>query len=473
MSNSSLVNYTLISPHKNSPRNNSIKKITIHHMAGNLSVERCGSVFQSREASANYGIGSDGRVGMYVEEKDRSWASSSPSNDNQAVTIEVANDGGAPDWHVSDAALKKTIELCADICRRNGISRLNYTGDSSGNLTRHNMFVATTCPGPYLQSKLPYIADSVNAILDGRAAPTPVPVTDLGEITYQVWDDVTHTWLPNVADNSDYAGIFGCDVDCIYANVKGGDMFYRVSTIKNGWLPEVKNRTDYAGIYNEPIDRFSARITLANKVLNYQAHIRGGGWLPVVTGCDINDSNNGYAGVKGQPIDAIRMWLTDKPVVNTEPAKPEPTPEPEKPAEPEKAEEPISEPTPEPTPAVEEPKQEPVTEPGPEPIQETPSEPVQSGPEKENVTTVTDTETKEDTNVKKINWKQKLTSRKMWLSIASFVSMLVLAFGGKQETATQVTSLIVAGASIIAYIAGEGFIDAARNSTSEKSEEDK
>ena len=149
------------------------------------------------------------------------------------------------------------------------------------------------------------------------------------------------------------------------------------------------------------------------------------------------------------------------------------TPEPEKPAAQEKDEEPISEPTPEPTPAVEEPKQEPVTEPAPEPIQETPSEPVQSKPEKENVTTVTDTETKEDTNVKRINWKQKLTSRKMWLSIASFVSMLVLAFGGKQETATQVTSLVVAGASIIAYIAGEGFIDAARNSTGEKDEKDK
>ena len=162
MSNSKLVSYTKISPHKNSPRKDKVKKITVHHMAGNLSVETCGNVFQTREASANYGIDSNGRVGMYVEEKDRSWASSSRENDHQAVTVEVANDGGAPDWHVSDKALAKLIDLCVDICQRNGIDKLNYTGDKSGNLTRHNMFAATTCPGPYLQSKFPYIAEEVN-----------------------------------------------------------------------------------------------------------------------------------------------------------------------------------------------------------------------------------------------------------------------------------------------------------------------
>ena len=168
MSNSSLVDKVIISPNKNSPRNNKIQKITIHHMAGNLSIETCGNVFQTRPASSNYGIGTDGRVGMYVEEKDRSWASSSPLNDNQAITIEVANDGGEPDWHISDTAIIKCIELCTDICKRNAISRLNYTDDEKGNLTRHNMFSATLCPGPYLQSKFPYIANEVNKRLSGE-----------------------------------------------------------------------------------------------------------------------------------------------------------------------------------------------------------------------------------------------------------------------------------------------------------------
>ena len=168
MSNSPLVSYTKISPNSNNPRNKPITKITIHHMAGNLSIESCGNIFAkaSRNASSNYGIGSDGRIGMYVEEKNRSWCSSSAANDNQAITIEVANDGGAPNWHVSDKALASLIDLCTDICRRNGIARLNFTGDASGNLTQHNYFAATACPGPYLKSKFQYIADEVNKRLN-------------------------------------------------------------------------------------------------------------------------------------------------------------------------------------------------------------------------------------------------------------------------------------------------------------------
>jgi len=166
MGNSKLVNFTKISPNS-SDRTRKIDKITIHHMAGNLTVEQCGEIFYrpSAQASANYGIGSDGRVGLYVEEERRAWTSSNRENDLRAVTIEVANDGGAPDWHVSDTALAKLIDLCVDICRRNGIAALNYTGDARGNLTRHNMFAATACPGPYLQSKFPEIVRQVNARL--------------------------------------------------------------------------------------------------------------------------------------------------------------------------------------------------------------------------------------------------------------------------------------------------------------------
>jgi hypothetical protein len=188
MSNSKLVDYTKISPNSN-PRKNAdfnptgkVTKITIHHAAGNVSVETLGNVFasKSRQASSNYGIGSDGRVGMYVDEDCRAWTSSSPANDFLAVTIEVANDGGAPNWHVSDKALAKLIDLCVDVCQRNGIEKLNYTGDTSGNLTRHNMFVATTCPGPYLQSKFPYIAEEVNKRLAKEEKP------DEGDVIYRV-----------------------------------------------------------------------------------------------------------------------------------------------------------------------------------------------------------------------------------------------------------------------------------------------
>ena len=99
---------------------------------------------------------------MYVEEANRSFASSNRANDQKAVTIEVANDEIGGNWHVSDKALAKLIDLCVDICQRNGIEKLNYTGDASGNLTMHKWFTATTCPGPYLESKFPYIANEVN-----------------------------------------------------------------------------------------------------------------------------------------------------------------------------------------------------------------------------------------------------------------------------------------------------------------------
>ena len=150
MSNSGLVNHIRYSPNKTILSNKVNKKITPHHAAGNMSVETMGSIFSSTsaQASANYGIDSDGRVALYVDEKDRAWTSSSADNDSQAITIEVANDGGAPNWHVSDKALNKLIDLCVDICKRNGIKQLNYTGDSTGNLTAHRMFAATVCPRP-------------------------------------------------------------------------------------------------------------------------------------------------------------------------------------------------------------------------------------------------------------------------------------------------------------------------------------
>ena len=191
MSNSSLVNYTKISPSRTSPRQNTIKKITIHHMAGNASIEECGNLFANpnRQASSNYGIGTDGRVGLYVEEKDRAWTSGSRDNDNQAITIEVANDGGAPDWHVSDKAYAKLIDLCVDICRRNGIDKLNFTGDASGNLTMHKYFQATVCPGPYLESKFGAIAEEVNKRLSKTSVTTRMYKVQVGAFTTKRYAD--------------------------------------------------------------------------------------------------------------------------------------------------------------------------------------------------------------------------------------------------------------------------------------------
>lgn len=175
MSNSSLVTYTKISPNSD-PRKSPIRKITIHHMAGILTVEECGEVFQRRGASTNYGIDGEGNVGLYVDESRRAWSTANPENDHQAINIELANDEIGGDWHVSDTAIAKCIELCVDICKRNGIKKINYTGAKDGNLTMHRWFMATACPGDYLASKFPYIASEINKRLNGSTpSPTPEP----------------------------------------------------------------------------------------------------------------------------------------------------------------------------------------------------------------------------------------------------------------------------------------------------------
>lgn len=164
MSNSPLVDLTILSPNHSGLRTQKISKIAIHHMAGNMSIEACGRLFQDpdREVSANYGIGSDGRIALYVEEKNRAWTTASAWCDNQAITIEVANDAGEPGWHVSDEALESLINLCVDICKRHCIKSCTYTGDKRGTLQMHKWYMATRCPGEYLSSKFSYIAAEVN-----------------------------------------------------------------------------------------------------------------------------------------------------------------------------------------------------------------------------------------------------------------------------------------------------------------------
>lgn len=173
MSNSPLVSYTRISPNRTSPRNHSIDRITIHCVVGQVTVERLGEIFapESRKASANYGIGKDGKIGMYAEEKDRSWCSSSRDNDHRAVTIEVASDTTHP-YAVTDEAYNALLDLCADICRRNGKSKLLWMEDEWTALsyqpaademvmTVHRWFANKACPGQYLLDRHREIAEEV------------------------------------------------------------------------------------------------------------------------------------------------------------------------------------------------------------------------------------------------------------------------------------------------------------------------
>lgn len=180
MSNSSLVSYTCLSPNYTRGRNHKIDRITPHYVAGNCTIETLGEIFRpaARRASSNYGIGSDGRIGMYVEEANRPWTSGSSYNDNRAVTIECAN---LSDGRLTDSCWNSLVRLCVDICKRNSIARLNYTGNDSGNLTMHKWYQDTDCPGPWLSKQFSRLANEVNAILSGKKPdPEPTPEHHFG-----------------------------------------------------------------------------------------------------------------------------------------------------------------------------------------------------------------------------------------------------------------------------------------------------
>lgn len=180
--NSPLVSYKKISPNRSVGRTHAIDTITIHMVVGQASVESLGNVFAptSRKASSNYGVGYDGRIGMYVEEKDRAWTSSSSTNDNRAVTIEVASDTTKP-YAVNAKAYTALIDLVTDVCKRNKIKKLLWKNDKSligqvdkQNMTIHRWFAATNCPGDYLYEHMGDIAAKVNERL-GETTEAPAP----------------------------------------------------------------------------------------------------------------------------------------------------------------------------------------------------------------------------------------------------------------------------------------------------------
>lgn len=188
--NSPLVSYTKLSPNHSGERKHAIDTITIHCVVGQCSVETIGNIFAttSRQASSNYGVGKDGRIGMYVEEKNRSWCTSSSANDNRAITIEVASDTTHP-YAVNEKAYAALLDLVTDICKRNGIKKLVWSTVKNDrvnhlngcNMTVHRDYANKSCPGQYLYDRHSEIAAAVNKRLgttEGVPATPETPETD-------------------------------------------------------------------------------------------------------------------------------------------------------------------------------------------------------------------------------------------------------------------------------------------------------
>lgn len=268
MSNSKLVNYTKLSPNHSGTRTHSIDRITPHCVVGQCSVETLGNIFMdtNREASCNYGIGTDGRVLLCVDEGNRSWCSSSNSNDQRAVTIECASDTYHP-YAFNDKVYNKLIELCVDICRRNGKKKLLWFYDKNKALnyspkademvlTVHRWFDNKSCPGDWLYNRLGDLAKQVTEQLGGNSKPKKPT------ITYRVYAD-------------------------------------------GKWYGEVKGLGGVAGRFKQAISGLMVKVSEGN--IRYRVHLRDGDWLDWVDGYNKADSNNGYAGILGKVIDTIQI----------------------------------------------------------------------------------------------------------------------------------------------------------------------
>lgn len=240
-----------------------IEAITIHHMAGRLTAEQCGRIFQKkgRYGSSHYGVGYDGSIANYVDEKDTAWTNSNWDSNCKSITIEISDNDNS--WYVNDITLNAVIKLVADIAKRRGLGTLV----PGKNLTWHSMFASTDCPGDYLRSKMQYIADEANKI--------------------------------NNESTSNEVNVY-----------------YMARTKKHGWLKEVKNLEDYAGYENSPITGFAIRVDKGS--VRYRVHIKEikdnngniivkGRWLPYVTDYNIKDKINGYAG-NGNIIDCVEVY---------------------------------------------------------------------------------------------------------------------------------------------------------------------
>ena len=266
MSNSKLVSIEVPAYEGNYSKGRSgrkIEQICLHHMAGRLTAEQCGRIFQTkgRYGSSHYGVGYDGSIANYVDEEDTAWTNSNWDSNCKSITIEISDNDNS--WYVNDITLNAVIKLVADIAKRRGLGTLV----PGKNLTWHSMFTSTDCPGDYLRSKMQYIADEANKI--------------------------------NNESTSNEVNVY-----------------YMARTKKHGWLKEVKNLEDYAGYENSPITGLAIRVDKGS--VRYRVHIKEikdnngniivkGRWLPYVTDYNIKDKINGYAG-NGNIIDCVEVY---------------------------------------------------------------------------------------------------------------------------------------------------------------------
>lgn len=282
-------------------------RIVIHNTANDAHAENEINYMHSNNKEKSFHFAVDDKEIIQGIELDRNAWHAGDGNgkgNREGIAIEICySKSGGERWL---AAVENAAELVAKL--------LKDYGFSIDKVTKHQDYSGKHCPHRILDEYgwdnfIALVKSKLNGEVKPVEPPTPIPTPTEIDVTYQVWDDVKNAWLPNVKNLDDYAGIFGHDVCAVFANLSSGNIFYRVHTKGGKWLPEVKNREDYAGIFNKPIDALCIR-TDTGKTVKYAVHLRRSRrWLPFVTGYNTADSNNGYAGILGQEIDAVKIYI--------------------------------------------------------------------------------------------------------------------------------------------------------------------
>lgn len=314
--------YKLLSTHYTAGRSGAkINKIVVHYNAGDLTVEGCYSVWQTRPASAHYQVESGGRIGQLVNDWDTAWHAGDWNANITSIGIEHANKAGG---YITDACLDAGAHLVAALCKYYGLGRPEWLK----NVFPHKYFQATACPGQiYGAQKDAYIQRAqewYDAMTGTKPAPSPTPTptpSNKINVVYQCYDR-THGWLNEVdtyldGSTEDYAGWIGYPITGLRAKTPGdaaevGNLQYRLHANGGGWFNWREDYTTdstgdtFAGNLSAACD--GLQMTLKNcpgHKIKYRVHIVGGGWLPWVT--EYGDGDNGYAGIWGNSIDAVQM----------------------------------------------------------------------------------------------------------------------------------------------------------------------
>ncbi len=272
-------------------------RIVVHETANDASAENEINYMRTnnKEASFHFAV-DDEKIIQGIPLDRNAWhaGDGNGKGNREGIAIEIcySKSGGAR-WQKSvDNAARFIAEL------------LKERGWGVDKVTKHQDYSGKNCPHRIL-SGLGWnnFINIISNYLTGKPQNTSI------DVTYQVWDSKYKKWLPIVKNLEDYAGIYGNDICCVYADLSIGNVFYKVHAKGGRWLPEVKNREDYAGLFNKPIDSLMMR-TDTGKTIKYAVHLRRSNrWLPFVTGYNQNDSNNGFAGILGQEIDAIKIYI--------------------------------------------------------------------------------------------------------------------------------------------------------------------